>query len=164
LNEPPAQLETHEVRVASRWTNARKNGRSESRAPATRLRARGGFTLIEMMLVLVIVGILAALMVEHIEEVKDHAYTATMESDLNNLEAAEESYFVDFDTYTGSLPVDRFMPSDNDTFTIVSASITGWSGTVSRLNATGLAVTTCHIAVGTAETTGTEWPGAPYCP
>jgi len=125
---------------------------------------RPGFTIIEMFIVMVIIGILAALMVEHIEEVKDHAYTATMQSDLNNLEAAEESYFVDYDTYTGSMPLDRYMPSANDTYSIVSASVTGWSATVSRLNATGLAVTTCHIAVGTGETTASEWPGAPYCP
>jgi type IV pilus assembly protein PilA len=126
--------------------------------------ARRGFTLIEMALVLVIIGILAALSVEHISQVKQHAYIAAMESDLNNLESAEESYFVDFDTYTLNVPTYLFMPTTNNTFSVVTASVTGWSGIVTRLNDTGLGVTSCHIAVGTEEGTATEWPGAPYCP
>jgi prepilin-type N-terminal cleavage/methylation domain-containing protein len=126
--------------------------------------ARPGYTLIEMLMVLIIVGILAALMVQHIEEVKQHAYIATMQSDLRNLETAEEGYFVEFDMYTGNMTTDRYMPSTLDTYSIMSASVTGWSGVVTRLNDTGLGTTSCHIAVGTDETTSTEWAGAPYCP
>lgn len=127
-------------------------------------RARRGITLIELAIVVVILGILATLMVQHISYVKEHAYVATMQSDLRNLETAEEAYFVEYNQYALTLPADRYLPSTNDTFTIMSASVTGWSGTVSRLNDTGLGVTTCHMAVGTDETTSTEWPGAPYCP
>ena len=116
------------------------------------------------MLVLVIVAILAALFVQHIDEVKQHAYIATMQSDLRNLETAEEGYFVQYGMYTTTMIPDQYTPSTNDTYTILSGSITGWSAVVSRLNATGLPITTCHMAVGTDETTATEWPGAPYCP
>ena len=128
------------------------------------LVARAGFTIIELFMVMVVLGILAALMIEHISELKQHAYISTMQSDLRNLETAEEGYFVEFDTYTPSLLPDRYTPSTNDTFTILSASVTGWSAVVTRLNDTGLGTTSCHIAVGTDETTATEWPGAPYCP
>ncbi len=125
---------------------------------------RAGFTIIELFIVMVVLGILAALMVVHITNVKEHAYLATMQSDLRNLETAEEAYFVEFNTYSSALPSARYSPSANDTYTITSASVTGWSATVTRPNDTGLGVTSCHIAVGSSETTATEWPGAPYCP
>jgi len=129
-----------------------------------RLGARSGYTLIEIAMVVILIGILTALMVQHITEVKEHAYLASMQSDLRNLETAEESYFVDYDTYTASLPVDRYMPSQDNTYAILSATVTGWSAQVTRTSTAGLGVNTCHIAVGTAETTAAEWPGAPYCP
>jgi prepilin-type N-terminal cleavage/methylation domain-containing protein len=141
--------------------------RISSGSPGARRSWRGaalGYTLIEVMLVLVIIGILTCLAVVHIAETKEHAYVAMMESDLNNLESAEESYFVEFNTYTLDMPVDRFMPSTNDTYTITSATFTGWSAVVTRLNDVGAGVNTCHLASGTGEMTATEWPGAPYCP
>lgn len=113
---------------------------------------------------LVIIGILATLAVVHIAETKQHAYLATMQSDLNNLEQAEEAYFVEFNTYTASMPADRYMTSNLDTYSITSADFTGWAAVVTRLNDTGIGVTSCHLASGTAETTASEWPGAPYCP
>jgi prepilin-type N-terminal cleavage/methylation domain-containing protein len=133
-------------------------------AGRTLTTVRAGYTLIEVMLVLVIIGILATLAVVHIAETKQHAYVATMQSDLNNLEEAEEAYFVEFNTYTPTMPVDRYMPSTNDTYSITTADFTGWSAVVTRLNDTGMGVTSCHLASGTAETTATEWPGAPNCP
>jgi hypothetical protein len=87
-----------------------------------------------------------------------------MVSDLNNLEEAEEAYFVEFNTYTPTMPVDRYMPTSNDTYTILTADFTGWSAVVTRQNDLGVGVNTCHMAVGSDETTATEWPGAPYCP
>ena len=134
-------------------------GDSQSRAAARR-----GITLIEMLMVLIIIGIISAMFVQHISDVKAHAYVATMQSDLRNLETAEEGYFIEYDTYTPSMTPDRYTPSTNDTYTINSASVTGWSAVITRLNDTGLGITTCHIAVGTDETTATEWAGAPYCP
>ncbi len=144
----------------------RRSSRVSQRDPGAKAHvfARPGFTLIELLMVMIIVAILAALMVQHIAEIKQHAYIATMQSDLRNLETAEEGYFVEFNTYAISLPVSRYTPSTNDTYSILSASVTGWSAVVTRLNDTGMGVTSCHIAVGTDETTATEWPGTPYCP
>ena len=100
-----------------------------------------------------LVIILATLAVVHIAETKQHAYVATMQSDLNNLEEAEEAYFVEFNTYTADVPTDRYMPSPNDTYSVTTATFTGWSAVVTRLNDTGIGVTSCHLASGTAETT-----------
>ena len=120
--------------------------------------------MIELILVIVIIGILTTLAVVHIARTKEHAYVAAMVSDLNNLEEAEEAYFVEYNTYTLSMPTDRYMTTNNNTYSITSANFTGWSAIVTRTNDLGVGVNTCHIASGTDETTATEWPGAPYCP
>jgi prepilin-type N-terminal cleavage/methylation domain-containing protein len=126
------------------------------------LVARAGFTIIELFMVMAVLAILAALMIEHISQLKQKAFIATMQSDLRTLETAEEGYFIEFSIYTPTLLTDRYTPTTGDTFTITSASVTGWSAVVTYSNALG--VTSCHMAVGSAETTASEWPGAPYCP
>src|SRR5262249_12769956 len=56
-------------------------------------RRAAGFTLVEVLVVIVVVGILAAIAVTKIRSVKGDAYMATMKSDLRNLMAAEVVYF-----------------------------------------------------------------------
>jgi prepilin-type N-terminal cleavage/methylation domain-containing protein len=62
------------------------------------LRARPGFSLIELFTVLAIIAILAALAVPRIHGVKHRYYVATMEEDLKNLAVTEESYWSAVDT------------------------------------------------------------------
>jgi prepilin-type N-terminal cleavage/methylation domain-containing protein len=157
------RLVTGEVRVPLSSRTGRAAGTTSKGVPTQR-RAPSGFTLIEVLLVLVIVGILATLAVVHIAYTKEHAYVAAMVSDLNNLEEAEEAYFVEFNTYTAAMPADRYMPTSNNTYSITTADFTGWSAIVTRENDLGAGINTCHIATGTDETTASEWPGAPYCP
>ena len=154
----------HEVRVPLRRGSGHKAVTRFPGAPRRQGYAPAGFTLIELLMVIVIIGILVTLAVVHIARTKEHAYLAAMVSDLNNLEEAEEAYFVEFNTYTPTMPVDRYMPTSNDTYTILTADFTGWSAVVTRQNDLGVGVNTCHMAVGSDETTATEWPGAPYCP
>ena len=111
-----------------------------------------------------IVGILATISIQHIAEVKQHAYIAALQSDLRNLETAEEGYFVEYQTYTPSMPPDWYAPTTGDQYAITNATATGWAAVVTRTNAVGLTVSSCHMAAGTSETTASEWPGAPYCP
>lgn len=153
-----------EVRVPLRRWSGRTAGTRSRGAPGTTRRARSGFTLIELLVVLIIIGILATLAIVHIAYTKEHAYVAAMVSDLNNLEEAEEAYFVEFNTYTAAMPPDRYMPTSNDTYSITTADFTGWSAIVTRQNDLGAGLNTCHIATGSDETTASEWPGAPYCP
>ncbi len=51
-----------------------------------------GFTLIELMIVTVIIGILVALAVPKFSNTKEKAYIAAMKSDLRNLFTIEEAY------------------------------------------------------------------------
>lgn len=63
---------------------------------------RRGFTLIEMLVVTVIIGILTSITVKLVGA-KKHAYLAEMKSDLRNLVTAEETFFYNNFTYTGTI-------------------------------------------------------------
>ena len=53
------------------------------------------FTLIELLIVVVIIGILAAIAIPKFANTKEKAYVASMKSDLRNLITAQEAYFSD---------------------------------------------------------------------
>ncbi|HLZ45440.1 MAG TPA: prepilin-type N-terminal cleavage/methylation domain-containing protein [Gemmatimonadales bacterium] len=61
---------------------------------------RTGFTLIELMIVVVIIGLLAVIAIPKFGNTKEKAYIASMKSDLRNLVTAEEAYFADSVAYT----------------------------------------------------------------
>ena len=59
------------------------------------LRNREGFTLIELLIVVVIIGILAAIALPKFGETRERAYESAMQSDLRNLQTAQEMYYND---------------------------------------------------------------------
>jgi prepilin-type N-terminal cleavage/methylation domain-containing protein len=126
--------------------------------------AATGFTLIELMAVIVIIGILATIVILRLAPLKDKAYATSLVEDLRNLETAEEAYFIEYATYTPSLPSDRYMPSTGNTYVVTAATVTGWSAVVSTTQAMVSTASSCHIASGSAETTNGEYPGTAYCP
>src|SRR6476661_3041527 len=69
--------------------------------PTHRLRraARAGFTLIELMVVLVIIGVLAALIVPNVLERADDARVTAARTDVNNLMQALKLYRLDNQRY-----------------------------------------------------------------
>ena len=92
-------------------------------------KTRRGFTLIELLVVVVIIGILTAIAIPKFQSTKGKAYFAGMRSDLHNLTTAEESFFYDHGSYTGTVDSLKFGPSRGDVITIVEFSKTGWSAT-----------------------------------
>ena len=72
-----------------------------SAARPTRLRARG-FTLIELMVVLVIIGVLAALIVPNVLDRADDARVTAARTDVNNLMQALKLYKLDNQRYPSS--------------------------------------------------------------
>ena len=77
----------------------------------TRARTRSGFTLIEMMVVIVIIGILATVLVTQIAGKTDRAKASTSRAKIEQIAAAVEEFRMDHNKYPDSL-VDLFrMPS-----------------------------------------------------
>ena len=108
------------------------------------LGRRPGFTLTELLIVMLIIGVLAGIGIAHYTTVKDKAYVATMSADLHNLATAEESYNTVNQGYSFSLAAINFVPSPMVTATITDVTTTGWAATVTH-SATSI---TCRVGTG----------------
>ena len=88
---------------------------------------RPGFTLVELMVCVVIVGLLAAFAVPRFANTTGKANVAAVKSDLHHLAQAQEGYFTEHQTYAPSLALVGATSSRGVVLTIVSATSTGWS-------------------------------------
>ena len=119
------------------------------KGPGAGITRRQGFTLIELLIVVVIIGILAAIAIPKFSNTKGKAVIASMKSDLRNLAASEEGYWVEFRTYYGGVipnPGFNYQPTAGVTVTIVSASDAGWSASATAAGTPQ----TCVIFYGNA--------------
>lgn len=109
-----------------------------------------GFTLVELLIVIVIIGILAAIALPKFVNTKERAFLGTMKGDLRNLATAQESYFYDNNTYyDGAIPGAGFLynPSPDVTVTVSDVSVAGWAATATHVGAPGR---TCAVFYGAA--------------
>jgi type IV pilus assembly protein PilA len=65
----------------------------------SRLHKKEGFTLIELMIVIAIIGILAAIAIPQFSAYRQRSYNSAAQADLRNAATAQEAYFVDEKTY-----------------------------------------------------------------
>ena len=62
-----------------------------------------GFTLIELMIVIAIIGILAAIAIPQFSAYRKRSYNSGAMSDLRNAATAQEAYYADYSTYTTTI-------------------------------------------------------------
>ena len=81
--------------------------------------ARRGFTLIELIIVLVVIGIIAAIAIAKFVGIKEAAYVASMKSDLGNFALYEEFHAIDNDGnyFAGNGIAQGFKPTVDVTVT-----------------------------------------------
>ena len=112
-------------------------------------RNRNGFTLIETLIVVVIIGVLTRMAIPKLAATKDAARLASVRADLLNAEIAQEAYFSDKSTY-GTLAqlknASNFQLSAGNTMAVTA------SGSGYALTATNSAITSkikkCTVTVG----------------
>ena len=93
-----------------------------------------GFTLVELLVAAVVVGVLVALAVPRFGEGREPKLVAAMKSDLRDLATAEDSYYYDNSAYTPSLGrLPSFTPSPGVTVVVNLATQSGWSATASAI-------------------------------
>jgi prepilin-type N-terminal cleavage/methylation domain-containing protein len=80
---------------------------------------RKGFTLIELIIVILVLGILAAIAIANFVDVKERAYVATMKADLRNFALYEQNYLMDSQGsyFAGSGAAQGFVPTVGVTVT-----------------------------------------------
>ena len=91
-------------------------------------KSEKGFTLIELMIVIAIIGILAAIAIPQFTAYRLRGYNATSKSDLKNMYTASQAYFSDSPTGTAVLADIQaygYRPSTGVTPLVGSGSMAG---------------------------------------
>jgi prepilin-type N-terminal cleavage/methylation domain-containing protein len=119
---------------------------------------RRGFTFIELLIVMVVMGVLAGIGIPRIRNMKERSYQATLRSDLGALRTAEEAYYAENLRYTTDLSLLDFRRSSNVDITIVTTDpLKGWSALARH----AWLATPCTTSVG-SDAVGVE-SGAILC-
>src|SRR3984893_12958962 len=88
---------------------------------------RRACTLIELLIVVVIIAILAAIAIPKFASTKGKAEATALREDLRNLATAQEAYFYDYAVYASGTMLLSYSASPGVTVTISTADATGWS-------------------------------------
>jgi type IV pilus assembly protein PilA len=126
------------------------------------------------LIVVVIIGILAAIAIPKFANTKEKAYLASMKSDLRNLVTAEEAYLTDSVRYTSQTSCANPTPAGSATWcasannalgtiTVGTGTQSGWTANLTN----AYTAKSCAVYVGAitpaAPGTASDGEGAPVC-
>jgi prepilin-type N-terminal cleavage/methylation domain-containing protein len=110
------------------------------------MKRRTGFTFVELLVVMLLMGALSSMAVPRFREYKTRAFIATMKSDLGNLKIAQESYWAEHQQYATDTTGLELRISTNVAIAITSQDVLGGYTAVARhLNVPGQQ---CQTAMG----------------
>ena len=88
---------------------------------------RPGFTFIELLTVMIVIGLLAGIGVPRIRNMKERSYQATLRSDLGALRTAQEAYYAENQRYATNVTDLEVRLSSRVSVTIESSDpLRGW--------------------------------------
>lgn len=122
-------------------------------------RARAGFTVVELIIVVAIIGLLATIIIPKFSSSREKALIAAMKSDLRNLVTVQESWLADSGSYVTSFPPTIWSPSTGVTGPTINLTPTGWTASVGHTSSTK----TCVIFVGSTSLAPATKEGVPTC-
>jgi type IV pilus assembly protein PilA len=92
-----------------------------------RSRGQSGFTLVEILIVVVVIGILTAIAIPRFNNARGRSLAASLKNDLRNLAVAQEDYFYTSGGYATDLAKLNFTSSPGVKLEILEATDDGWS-------------------------------------
>ena len=107
-----------------------------------------GFTLVELIIVVVIIGILASIAIPKYTKMRERTFYSVLKSDLRNLATHQELYFGDRYEYSGDEVDLDFAPSEGVSIEIGEFSQTGWNAWATHIGLTDNG--RCAIRYGSA--------------
>lgn len=105
---------------------------------------RRGFSLIELLVVMVVIAALAAIVLPRLARSKERAVTAMLMADLRYLATLQEIYWNDHGTYSAS-PQDLGFAGSDGVVVALSATAQGWTASADH----GGTPETCAYFIGT---------------
>ncbi|GAB6145139.1 type IV pilin protein [Desulfocicer niacini] len=92
-------------------------------------RNEKGFTLIELMIVVAIIGILAAIAIPNFLNYQCKAKQSEAKSNLGTIRSMQEAYFAEHDEYAVTMGAIGFSTKGNNRYTYTSAGTTTFTAT-----------------------------------
>ena len=124
-----------------------------------RRRSTAGWTLVEVIIVIAIIGLLATIVIPKLTTSRDKALVATMKSDLRNLVTQEETWKMDSGTYATTFPPTVWRPSAEVTGPAITITSDGWTASVGHTSTSR----TCAVFVGSTALPPALNEGVPTC-
>lgn len=125
--------------------------------------SRKGLALIELAIVLVALGLLAAVAIPVVAAWRGRSAAEVMRQDLLRFAAAQESYFYDYRVYAGDLSAlasRGFAPSPGVTISIEEATMGGFAAVASH---SGSRIRCFLFVWGAAPVGSAKTPGTVHC-